>query len=200
MGDFNDVPEGDLDFAPRARKYPKKFNLINALNTRSLDVFRTIHPSLHGHSFQRKKRKKKTEEVTEAESEPEEKGHEAEVEGDEDSRPSPPPPSVDEEHEQILPLAAASDKEETGVEGDEDSCPPSPTPSINEEQGEAELVVASSAEEEETLSSPSRIDSLWVPRSWKKNTGIGGLTGLSRPKSTGVELHGPLSCHRGSLI
>ena len=59
MGDFNDVPEGDLDFAPRARKYPKKFNLINALNTRSLDVFRTIHPSLHGHSFQLKKKRRR---------------------------------------------------------------------------------------------------------------------------------------------
>jgi hypothetical protein len=62
MGDFNDVPEGDLDLAHRVRKYPKKFNLIIALSTRSLDVFRTIPPSLHGRTFQWKmKRRRKRE-------------------------------------------------------------------------------------------------------------------------------------------
>jgi hypothetical protein len=59
MGDFNDVPDADLQFAHRVRKYPTKNNLINALSTRSLDVSRTIHPSIHGNTFQRTKKTKK---------------------------------------------------------------------------------------------------------------------------------------------
>ena len=118
-----------------------------------------------------------------ADSGPEEKGHEGEgqipapvavlnreeavVEGDEDSCPPSPPPSVDEQYGQILAPVAAPDKEEAVVEGDEDSCPPSTTPSIDEEHGEADLVVALSTEEDNALSLPSRIDSLWVPRTLK---------------------------------
>lgn len=64
LGDFNDVPYGDLTFETRNQTYPEAFGLISALENRKfLDVFRTIHPQEHGHTFQKVRKKKPTTEL-----------------------------------------------------------------------------------------------------------------------------------------
>jgi exonuclease III len=61
LGDFNDVPYGDLTFEDRNRTYPEAFGLISALqNMKFLDVFRTIHSQEHGYTFRKVRKKKST--------------------------------------------------------------------------------------------------------------------------------------------
>ena len=54
LGDFNDVPEGDLAFAKRDKVYPKKYSLLKYLSNKLLDTYRVGDPHHHGHSHWRK--------------------------------------------------------------------------------------------------------------------------------------------------
>ena len=62
----------------------------------------------------------------------------------------------------------ADSAESNSVHESIDSCPDSPAPSIDAESGEENDSLLNSEREEDILSLPSRIDSIWAPRSWKR--------------------------------
>jgi hypothetical protein len=99
------------------------------LQNRSLDVFRTVHPTIHGHSYQKAKKKRDN-----------------------------------HSHEEV-DLTTAYSAESNSVHESIDSCPDSPAPSIDAESGEENDSLTNSEREEDILSLPSRIDSIWAPRS-----------------------------------
>jgi exonuclease III len=141
LGDFNDVPSGDFRFVNRNSSYPQDSSIINVLENRYLDVFRTIHPNLHEHTFQKRKKAKDN--------------SVAGVTLGDVASSSPSGAGC-----LNTPDAGVTE----GYVASSDSCPPSPTPSLDEESGEEQ---EPAAHEQSALSLPSRIDSIWAPLAWK---------------------------------